>query len=289
MPSVALVTCRDLPHGDEDGDDHVRALEKRGVAAAWHIWDDPSADWSADLVVVRSTWDYPGRREQFLSWAASVPRLANPVAVLRWNSDKIYLSELADAGIPVVTTRWFGVADTVVLPTGPEIVVKPSVGAGSRGVGRFLAGDATAALDHATHLQAEGRVVMVQPYLDRVDSVGETALVYIDGEFSHAIRKGAMLAPGVAQRLGPDGPQALYIQEDIRPRSVGEPELAVGRQVMDHVRRHVDPSPLYARVDLLPSTQGPLVVELELTEPSLFLAHAEGAVDTFARAIAGRT
>ena len=283
--TVVIATCAELPAGDEDGDALVAALADRGVAARWQVWNDPAASWADDLVVVRSTWDYTSDRDGFVAWARSMPRLANPAEVIAWNSDKTYLRDLADAGVPVVSTTFFAPGETARLPLAGEFVVKPSVGAGSMGAGRFAADAADAARAHVTSLHDAGRTVLVQPYVTDVDTVGETALVYLDGVFSHAIGKGAMLPAGMVHPA--DGYQ-LYVEERIEAREASTAELAVGDQVMRLLRARFGADLLYARVDLLPAPAGPLLIELELTEPSLFLSYDAKAADRLAEAIAVR-
>src|SRR6266487_3842104 len=102
MPAVLLVTCAELPAGDEDGDLMCAALLDAGVDSRWVVWDDTGIDWSHNLAVVRSTWDYTNDRDAFLAWARSVHLLANPAEVIEWNSDKTYLRDLAAAGVPIV-------------------------------------------------------------------------------------------------------------------------------------------------------------------------------------------
>jgi len=194
---VALATAAQLPDLDEDGAALLEALDAEGVQAAPVVWDS-GADWAAyDLVVVRSTWDYDRRREQFLAWAASVPRLANPADVLAWNTDKTYLQALASAGVPVVETTWLVPGDVFTPPAGPY-VVKPTVSAGARDTAAYDGGaDATA---HVQRLLAAGRPVMVQPYLPQVDVLGETSVLCFEGEVSHAASKSALLQVGAGVR-----------------------------------------------------------------------------------------
>jgi hypothetical protein len=230
---------------------------------------------------VRSTWDYVEGRDAFLDWARAVPRLANPAPVLAWNTDKRYLAELAEAGLPVGPTTFLAPGEPAAPPARGEVVVKPTVSVGSLDTERHA--DPRAAADHVARLHEAGRTAMVQPYVAGVDTAGETAMLYVGGRFSHAIRKGPMLVDG---RTTYDG---LYVIEDIRPREPSAAEREVGEQVMAYVRERFGP-PLYARVDLLPGEGGePVLVELELTEPSLFLQMDAGAPDRLAAAIAQRT
>jgi glutathione synthase/RimK-type ligase-like ATP-grasp enzyme len=278
-----------MPSGDGDDLPLVKALTDRGFEAAMVPWDQPGVDWSEyAATVIRATWDYTTRREEFLAWAASVPRLYNPAPVVLANSDKTYLADLAAAGLPVVPTQLVPPGAEPELPESGEFVLKPSVGAGSRGVGRFDAGHPGAhqqAREHAERLHAIGRTVLVQPYLDAVDTAGETALIFIDGAFSHAARKGPMLQPGTRHPLAGG---ALYIEENITAREPSPAELAVAERVFAYANAGLAETLLYARIDLLPGPDGPVVVELELVEPSLFLLSADGAADRLAAAISAR-
>lgn len=288
MTAVLLATCAALPSGDEDAPALGRALARHGLDVRWQAWDDASASWDGGLTVLRSTWDYTPRREAFLDWARSVPRLANAAATVAWNSDKTYLRDLAAAGIPIVPTEWLAPGESIALPVEGEFVIKPSVGAGSKGAGRFGPAATDDARRHALDLHDAGRVVLVQPYLAGVDTAGETALIYVDGAFSHAITKAAMLPSGAVYPVeaGPDS--SLFVAERIRARVPSAAELALGERVMHFVSSRLGAHPLYARVDLLPAPDGPVVIELELVEPSLFLGYADGAAERFAAAIAER-
>jgi hypothetical protein len=283
---VALGSCAALPGLDPDDPLLLAPQAGAGVAAEPAGWDDPSVDWAGyDLVVLRSAWDYAARRDDFVAWAAGVPRLVNAPDVVTWNTDKRYLAELAAAGVPAVSTMWLGPDDTPALAASGEWVIKPAVSAGSRDTGRYDLGrpeHRALALSHLERLAAAGRVAMVQPYLPAVDTYGETALLFLDGEFSHAIRKGPMLD-------GPDtGEVGLYKEELITTRVPSDAELDVAARALAAVPGGADRL-LYARVDLIPDPGGnPVVVELELTEPSLFLGYAEGAAERLAAAIVRR-
>jgi glutathione synthase/RimK-type ligase-like ATP-grasp enzyme len=259
----------------------IDALAARDVEGVPAVWDDEGVDWSGfDLVVVRSTWDYPDRREQFLAWAESssarhvpgtVPHVLNAPQVLRWNTDKRYLTTL---GLEAIPTVFLEPGSPFHAPSA-AFVVKPAIGAGSIGAARYDAGDGSA-LEHVTDLHAAGKTVMVQPYLEAVDQEGEIALLYTGGVFSHAVRKAPILAPGGGPGAG------LYIEERITAAEPSPEELDLAEHALAAVPFPRDEL-LYARVDLLP---GPVVLEVELTEPSLFLGYAEGAAERFAAAIA---
>lgn len=276
--TVALATCAEVPGLDEDGPVLLEALAAHGVDAVPAVWDSTDhVDWSRfALVVVRSTWDYAERRNEFLAWAESLPRVLNPAPVLRWNTDKRYLEVLAARAVPVVPTHFFEPGDAFLPPPG-RFVVKPAVSAGSRNTASYSDGEA--ARGHVELLQHAGRTVMVQPYVDAVDARGETALVYIGGRYSHAVRKAALLADGQPPAQG------LYLDETITAAVPTEAEHETAERALAALP--VDAAELlYARVDVVPGPHRPLVLEVELTEPSLFLLYADGGADRLAEAIA---
>ena len=278
---VLLAGCTKLPAGDGDDDALVPALADVGVHAEWAPWDSPADFAGADLVVLRTTWDYPERLDEFLSWCDSVPNLANPVPVVRWNLDKVYLTALRDAGVPVVPTAVLRPGDRPVWPTG-EFVVKPTVGAGSRGALRVAAGDFAAARAHVASL---GVPVLVQPYQATVDVLGETAMVFFGGRYSHAFTKSAMLTPDA--ELDPSG---HFVVERLAPAQPDAAHRRVAEDVLDAAARQLGRSRsdlLYARVDLVTGADGsPVLLELELAEPSLGFRQAdEAAPARFASAV----
>jgi O-ureido-D-serine cyclo-ligase len=280
-PRIALVSARAARHLDEDMPPLLAALAAVGLDAAVADWDDPEVSW-ADfrLALLRSTWDYAERVVEFLAWAeqtAQLTALVNPPPVVRWNTDKHYLRELALAGVPAVPTQFVepgeGAPEALrrFLRQGTaEWVVKPAVGAGSRDAARYSRGEERLAAEHIERLLDAGRSVLLQPYLAQIDLHGETSLIYFAGRFSHAIRKGPLLRRGAAPT------DALFAEEQITPRLPAAEELQVAAQVLAALPFA---APLYARVDLIRSEDGsPCLLELELTEPSLFLTHApEGA------------
>jgi glutathione synthase/RimK-type ligase-like ATP-grasp enzyme len=291
--TVALVTAAAARDLDDDLPPLTAALAARGVAHRVVLWDDPAVDWGGfGLVVVRSVWDYVHRRDAFLTWAertAAVTALVNPPAQLRWSSDKRYLADLHAAGVPTVPTAFAAPGEEIGWPGAGQVVVKPAVSAGSIDTARYRMDDAgrsigrppAEAVEHVARLHADGRVAMAQPYLDAVEGErGETALVYLEGRLSHACRKGPMLMPGLAVVGG------LFVEEDIRPATPTAAELAVAQAALAAIPG--GPS-LYARVDVIPDAAGdPVVLELELVEPSLFLATAGGSAGRVADAMAAR-
>jgi glutathione synthase/RimK-type ligase-like ATP-grasp enzyme len=291
---LALVTAAAARRLDEDLPPLETALAViPGLRASVVEWDDPSIDWSAfDLALLRSTWDYSQRLEEFLDWATRVSALttlSNPLATVRWNTDKHYLHDLAAAGIATVPSRFIepghdgaaGLDAFLRDHAAPEFVVKPAIGAGSRDAQRYGRHERDAAVAHVRRLLEARRSTLLQPYLDRVDEHGETALIFVAGKFSHAIRKGPLLRRG-------EGPtRALFATEHITARVPDAAELRLAAATLAAMPF---PGPLlYARVDLIHDQDGaPRVLELELTEPSLFFDHAPGSARRFADAVAAR-
>lgn len=283
--AVAIATCEEYPELDAEGRLLLAALERRGVPARPQPWTvDPAGGWERfELVVVRSTWDYQDAPERFLAWARALGApLLNPPAAVAWNADKRYLLELARAGLPTIPARLLAAGEPLDPPPG-RFVVKPTVGAGARGAAVFDGRRHDAARRHVGALHAAGRDVLVQPYLDAVDGdEGETAVVFVDGEVTHALRKGPLLA------LDRPPPAGLFAAERVRPRAPAGDALALARRVHAHAADRFG-TPLYARVDMLRDAGGrPLVLELELIEPSLFADRVPAAADALAAAIARR-
>jgi glutathione synthase/RimK-type ligase-like ATP-grasp enzyme len=285
---IALVSTGDHAHLDDDLPPIVECLAARGVDAPIVDWHDDSFDFrTVELAILRSPWDYTWQLDAFLAWAertASRTILANPLPVVRWNTDKRYLLDLAARGVPVVDTQVVDPGDAPRLDPAVEVVVKPVVSAGGRDTERYAPDAHDDARAHVERLHAQGRSVLIQPYLPAIDEAGETGLVFVGDTFSHAFRKGAILRPGVAFVEG------LYREEEIGPREASAAELAVAEAALDAVAGCLPGSSrrdlLYARVDLVPDGDRQLVLELELVEPSLFCATAPGAADRAAAAFA---
>lgn len=302
-PHVALVSCDEALALDEDLPPLVAALTAAGAKVSTPCWDDGSVDWSSfHLAVLRSTWNYVERIADFRAWAqrcAQQTRLLNPPEVVNWNTDKHYLVHLHRAGVAVVPSRFVepgedpraslqnflsGKPDSLSAGRAvpfDQFVIKPAIGAGSRDTARYRVGDEVAALAHLARLAVEEeRAALLQPYLTSVDSDGETALMYFGGEASHAIRKGPLLQLDAALVAG------LFAPEDIRAREPGADERALAAAAYAAIPFA---APLYARIDMIRDERGaPVILELEMTEPSVFLAHAAGSAERFAHAIVAR-
>ena len=280
-----------------------QVIADKGVSSDVVVWDDPTVDWATySTVLIRSTWDYPARDRTFREWTQRVEHtsaLINPADVVAWNIDKVYLRDLEERGLPIVPTIWLDPARGLDprgihtrFPAFGDFVIKPTVSSGARDTGRYDASKTpsrTLAITHAKNLLGVGRTVMVQRYLEQVDTVGETALVYVDGQFSHAVRKSAQLE-------GPyraEAPQGVLDEHDLmEPKDASPAERELADRVIAELPAlfpQLDGPLLYARVDLIPDNDGhPMILEVELIEPSLFFESAPGTADHFADALIAR-
>jgi glutathione synthase/RimK-type ligase-like ATP-grasp enzyme len=262
---IRIATCVDLPEIDVDAAPLANALDRAGVEWRLVAWDDPHANWrGAAPTILRSTWNYALDVAAFLAW---IDRLAcplwNPPQIVRTNVHKRYLLALAARGVPTVPTTLVERGATTQLPDG-KLVIKPEVGAGSLGAKVFEAGDPAAAAHLAT-LTAAG-AALVQPYMTSVDDHGERSMIWIDGAFTHSIRKSPRFAGDDESVTG--------------PHPIDDAERAVAEAALAPFAAEI----LYGRVDLARDASGkPCVMELELVEPSLFFALGEsaGAVERF--------
>ena len=281
---VVIATCRVLPEPDPDQAPLLSALNAAGVEARMLAWDDPAAPDPArfDACVLRSTWNYYEDLPGFLRWAegvAGVTRLENPLSIVRWNCRKTYLAELARRGVRIVPTEFVARGQRPDL--GPitarlsgDLVIKPTVSASSFATRRFRPGEGDEARRYLHELASE-RDVMVQRYMPSVEGVGERALVWIDGELTHAVRKTPRFS-GEDERVG----DALAISPE---------ERAFALQVLRAVPDLELDALLYGRVDVVRDDEDrPCVAELELIEPSLFLVQNPAAIARMVEGIVRR-
>jgi len=275
MIPLRVATCVELPEPDVDEAPLAAALATGGFAAELVGWDDPAVDWDAPIpTLLRSTWNYPLVADAFLAWidrASAAALLLNPADIVRDNLRKRYLLALAARGVPVVPTTLVerGQPYDLAGVAAPRVVIKPEVGAGSLGTRLFDPRDPAAAV-HLAELTAAG-AALIQPYVASVEAYGERSLVWIDGALSHAIRKTPRFS-GDSERV--DGP--FPITDD---------ERAVATAALAPIASRI----LYGRVDLARDDHDrPMVMELELIEPSLFFAHQPGSVDRFVAALRRR-
>jgi glutathione synthase/RimK-type ligase-like ATP-grasp enzyme len=282
--TCAFATYADLPRLDPDDALAAIACAALDIDVVPAVWDDPTVEWARFAAcVVRSTWDYPRHADAFGAWIDRVEGATsvwNRPATLRWNMHKGYMRDLAARGIPIVPTAI--VERRTPLDLGAflserawsDAIVKPAHGAATLGVRRVEATPASVAL---AQLHVDGLLahvdVLVQPFLRSVTTYRERALVFIDGTYSHAATKEPFQGLEVAGHAGE------------RPVTATQEEIALAERAL----ASIEGDHLYARVDLVrDDADAPVVIEVELIEPSLFLAMHPPAAARFAAALAKR-
>jgi glutathione synthase/RimK-type ligase-like ATP-grasp enzyme len=283
---ILLATSESIPNLTKDDQSLIAPLAKLGIEARPAIWSDPRVNWrQADAVLIRSCWDYHLRLKEFLAWTFTLEqakvRVLNPAPMLRWNTNKIYLRELEEKGVPIVPTLWpelgFQLKQELQLRKWKRAVVKPRVSATAyRTLLTSLdnAGDAQTLInDLMSGDLMRGPGAMVQEFLEEVQSRGEWSLIFFSGQFSHAVVKTPK--PG-------DFRSQEEFGGDIRNTPPSESLI----QTTSRALAAIHPTPLYARVDGVESRGQFRLMELELIEPALYLNLADGAAEKFADAIA---
>ncbi len=284
---LALASCTSLSEWEADDIPFRAALTERGVRITQPAWDDDTVDWSSfDGVLIRTTWDYMDRRNEYVSWAKrveSVVPLFNPASIVEWNTHKSYLRDLEAAGVPIVPTIWL---ERGTVPNLAELLsdrawtrgfIKPAIGATARETLRFQACDGE--LDSArAHLARTLAVedMLLQPYLHSVETEGEYSAIFIAGELTHAVRKIPVRGD-------------YRVQDDFgaadAPWEFTPDEIAIARRALDAAGDDL----LYARTDFLRGDDGSLLMtEFEAVEPSLFFRHAPHAAVRLAEAVIAR-
>jgi glutathione synthase/RimK-type ligase-like ATP-grasp enzyme len=280
-PRIAIASC--TGHDGHKADEELLrgALRTRGCEAVSLAWDKPGVDWGRfDLCLVKSTWDYNRKYEEFLAWArrvAAVTKLRNPANMIAWNSDKTYLRELADRGVRTVPTVWVSRGseprlEAILAAEGwGRAVVKPVVDLGAENLHRVRMGSEEGEASLAKVLERHD--AMIQPFLPSLETKGETSLIYIDGELTHAVRK----------RPAPGDFRVQEIWGGIRQRTEPEPaEIELAEQAL----AQLESPPLYARVDIVADLHDlPCLIELELIEPNLYLGESPAAAEALTDAL----
>lgn len=276
-PKIVVVNSLAFAEHDPEAPLVVQALGESGVHAELQPWDADVSWGGYDLVVVRSPWDYFTRLDEFLTWVEQVAaqtRIVNPAGVIRWNSHKGYLAEMATQGVPVLPTLMLergssGAAERLAACGWSDVVAKPAVDGGARETLRTDPCSAEAAA-HVERLVADGDVV-VQPFAPQIEA-GETSLLFFGGELSHAVRK--------VPAAGDYRVQAHHGGTE-HPHEPTPAELETARRAMACAPDRLT----YARVDLVDVEGVPTLMELEVIEPDLFLRLDEGALDRFTAAV----
>jgi len=289
---IALLSCSNLPAWEADDRPFAEALSAKGAEIATVPWDT-AIEWSRfDVAILRTTWDYVGRYEEFLARLDAIAgetRLFNPAPVVRWNLDKRYLRELERVGLPLLPTAWIAAGEGIDLrgwlarQGARRGFLKPVVGASASGTLRFSTSPedlAAAAVHLATVPSPLGW--MLQPYLESVETRGEVSAIFIDGEITHSVRK--VPVPGDYRVQDDYGANDYALEPSAHLAELSQAAVAAASSAL----RLAEPL-LYARVDFLEDQAGALwLTELELVEPSLFFRHAPRAATRLAEALLAR-
>ncbi len=268
---------------------------RRGVDATAPVWHDTGVDWSGfDLIVMRSPWDYSIRTAEFLAWLEALPtgRVLNPPALIRWNLDKRYLLDLEAQGVAIVPTTVASSLHEVRVAAreiGGRVVIKPNIGAGSWGA-HITSADDPKLPGYVAELLDAGKLVLVEPEVPQITAGGEHGLLFFDGEYSHAITKGPILADDGGYIGG------VY-DEVITPVTPSDAEIELAWQCSRAIAAisaergfatGASATPLYARYDVVTGDDGPMIIEAELFEPSYFVDTAPGSVERVVDAMVAR-
>ena len=279
---IALVSCTNRPGWEIDHAPLIKALKNKGAQVTRPAWDD-EVDWNQfDVSVIRTTWDYHGRKDAFVRWCQQVPRLYNNAEIVTWNIHKSYLRELSEKGVAIAPTVWVQATTTCDLKKAMNTLhctkgfIKPQVGACASDTLRFTIDELQTAqefLDSNSHQD-----MMIQPYLSNVETEGELTAIFIEDTYTHGVQKIPVQGDyRVQDDFGASDMPFVFAPSEIQ-------EMKEVLQLVPNANEL-----LYARFDYLRDDAGNLLLnELELIEPSLFFRHCKKSADIFADAILQR-
>jgi hypothetical protein len=280
MMRLALATCTNLPGWEKDDIPFQEAITRLGGTYECVAWDNPDAQWDAyDACVIRTTWDYMERQSDFVAWARSVgkqTRLFNDPRVIDWNTDKQYLRDLSNVGIPIAPSVWMEKGSIVDLNAilaakgWDKAFLKPQVGASARETLRFTRLEVPEAQAFLQRVLARENMIL-QPYIKSVETDGEISAIFFDETLSHCVQK--VPVPGDYRVQDDFGAKDFPITPPPTVVEIAQAALVGARSLLE-----VSEPLLYARADFLKMESGDYVLnELELVEPSLFFRHSETA------------
>ena len=282
--NLIFATCDHQPLVAPDDAPLAESLQARGITVTPIPWTeiDPYAVLDAPPIVLRSTWDYHRVPTLFQAWLESLAdsgrTVWNDAVIARGNIDKIYLRQFEADGIAIPHTRWLDRIDNNAIEQAltdagwDRAVFKPRIAATAYGT--FLVSRGVQ-LSNEDLAPARSSGALLQEFVPAIEKSGEISLVYIDGAFSHAVSKHAK-------------PGDFRVQQDfggsVAP-IIPSPDLLA---FADGVMTLVNGPTIYARVDVVESPRGTLLMELELVEPELYFLYVPAAATTFANAILKR-
>jgi glutathione synthase/RimK-type ligase-like ATP-grasp enzyme len=281
---LIFATCHHQPGIAPDDEPLVAALRANGVAVTPIPWTgiDRHAMPDGPPILLRSTWDYHVAPMLFWQWLRALDdsgrTVWNEPSVACNNIDKIYLQRFEAAGIAIPQTLWLDQVDPAVVRQAVadrgwhRAVLKPRIAATAYGT-FMVTPDSEPSADQLAPARASG--ALLQEFVPEIVAGGETSLTFCDRVFSHAVSKHAK-------------PGDFRVQQDfggsVAPTTPSPALLAFADRVLAQVKGDT----LYARVDVVETDRGPLLMELELIEPELYFLHVPAAAATFAAAIRRR-
>ena len=279
---IALATCYTLPQLWEDDLLALPVFRENGIEAVPVVWDSPGVDWSRyRAVIIRSCWDYWVKHTAFVEWIAQLEKagvpLWNPPKVIRWNTVKSYLQELEKKGVEIIPTAWIDQENPLTLAAEmdqrgwTEAVLKPIVSAGGHDTYRILRSEADAYRSALAEVLKKG-TAMLQPFMPEILEQGEYSFLFYGGKFSHTVIK-----------KGPPGEYRVQRIYGGTVKSVNSPKNGIS--AAETIIKCVESPLLYARVDMIERDGKFYLMELEVTEPNLFLANHPEAPERFVAAV----
>lgn len=280
MNRIAFATWKNVPDISADDLIAAQALRARGHIVSPAVWNDPAVDWSQfEHVVVRTTWDYHHDLPGFLNWVGKLERMGirlhNPGKVLIGNTDKTYFKNIKRQNLVPPTLFFKKVNFPEIFKKLDEmgwkdLVIKPSISGAAKNTIRTLSTELKMHTALLETIVSESHL-MIQEFIPEVQTAGECSFLFFDGEFSHAIVKHpASKDFRVQEKHG--GRLEL-----IHPSKA---DIQVAKDLLDEVEEDL----LYARIDMIKTSKGWLLGELELTEPELFLRVDKASGARFAEA-----
>lgn len=298
MPRIGLIST-DKEYLATDPDLELDLINEGLIASGLDstilVWHEP-ADWASyDALIFRSPWDYTERTAEFTSWLADTEKLCriiNAPDLARWNLDKRYLLELGARGVNYTPSTFCNTltecqeAITACIAQGDDYIIKPNISAGSKNTGLFSGKDESA-IELCREILSLDKIPIVQPFIRAIQDGAERGMLFFNGRFSHAIRKGPILITGGGYIGG-------TYTEDITPAAVSDAEIDLGLATLAAIRGYATDMgwnddaklPLYARIDVVtPEGGDPMLIEAELFEPSIFIRHSPADLKRFTDAV----
>lgn len=278
MPKIAFATCSELPNLTENDRLLIPIFEANGYTISAEIWDNSEVDWAIyDVVLIRSTWDYYLKPEEFKNWISkfvnSRTQLINSPEIVMKNSHKFYLKELSENGIGIIPTIFSSEKiELETLKKWEKVVIKPAVSAGSHETEIFE----TSTLSQETFDQKLSTGDwLIQPFLSEIQDAGEISMIFFGGKFSHAIQKVPKSGDfRVQKQFG-----AKYLKFEPNAELI---------DVAANIVEIAGKESIYARVDGILIKNEFLLMEIEMIEPDLFFEHAPDGPNKFVEDVLNR-